>query len=218
MTKMSMFEQKAPILLYVIVIVDGHLIKEEGEFKPWVLITTNNEKIYKIRINGTIVDKYYSASAETKKAFTTLTLDDGTATVRIKAWEETAEFLNSFIIGNDVDLIGKPRTSEDEVYILPESVIIIEDSNKELYLRAKKIKRYSKNNLIISKEVQAAPGHNQEQKESIWVLIADSEEGLELEEIIKKTKLDKATVESIIHDLLNDGDIYEPSALIFKKI
>ncbi len=215
---MSMFEQKAPILLYVIDVVDGHLIKEEGEFGRWVLITTNNEKIYKIRINGTTVDKYHGASDGTKKAFTTLTLDDGTATVRIKAWEETAEFLNSFTIGNDVDLIGKPRTSEDEVYILPESVVIIEDSNKELYLRAKKIKRYSKNNLIISKEVQAALGHNPEQKEKIWVLIADSEEGVEMEEIIEKTKLDKATVESIIHDLLNDGDIYEPSALKFKKI
>ena len=213
-----MFEQYPPILLYVIDVVDGHLIKEEGEFGRWVLITTNNEKIYKIRINGTIVDKYHSASDGTKKAFTTLTLDDGTATIRIKAWEETAEFLNSFIIGNDVDLIGKPRTSEDEVYLLPESIIMIEDSNKELYLRAKKLKRYSKNNLVISREVQTASRHNQEQKESIWVLIADSEEGVMLEEIITKTKLDKTTVESIIHDLLNDGDIYEPSALKFKKI
>jgi RPA family protein len=68
-----MFEQKAPILLYVIDVVDGHLIKEEGEFGRWVLITSNNEKIYKIRINGTIVDKYHSASDGTKKAFTTLT-------------------------------------------------------------------------------------------------------------------------------------------------
>ena len=215
---MSTFEQKAPILLYAIDIVDGHLIKEEGEFGRWLLITTNNEKIYKIRINGTLVDKYHSASDGTKKAFTTLTLDDGTATIRIKAWEETAEFLNSFTIGNEVDLIGKPRSSEDEVYLLPESVIMIKDLNKELYLRAKKIKRYSKNNLIISKEVQATPEHNQEQKEKIWVLITDSEEGAELEEIMEKTKLDKATVESIIHDLLNDGDIYEPSALKFKKI
>ncbi|MCK4972066.1 MAG: hypothetical protein KAS52_02015 [Candidatus Heimdallarchaeota archaeon] len=215
---MSTFEQKAPILLYAIDIVDGHLTKEEGEFGRWVLTTTNSEKIYKIRINGTIVDKYHSASDGTKKAFTTLSLDDGTATVRIKAWEETAEFLNSFILGNDVDLIGKPRSSEDEVYILPESVVLIEDSNKELYLRAKKIKRYTKKNLIISKEVQPAPEHNQEQKEKIWVMISDSEEGVELEEIITKTKLDKTTVESIIHDLLNDGDIYEPSALKFKKI
>ena len=215
---MSMFEQKAPILLYAIDIVNGHLIKEGDEYYRWVLITSNSEKIYKIRLNGTIVDKYHSASDGTKKSFTTLTLDDGTATVRVKAWEDTAEFLNGFIIGNDVDLIGKPRATDDEVYILPEIVMLIEDSNKELYLRAKKIKRYTKNNLIISKEIEASPDHNQEQKEKIWNLIADSEEGLELEEIMETTKLDKATVESIIHDLLNDGDIYEPSALKFKKI
>ncbi len=85
-TKMSRFEQKSPILLYAKDIIDGHLIKEEGEFGSWVLITTNNEKIYKIRINGTLVDKYYSASDGTKKAFTTLTLDHGTATIRVKAW------------------------------------------------------------------------------------------------------------------------------------
>lgn len=215
---MSMFEQKAPILLYAIDIVNGHLIKEGDESYRWVLITSNSEKIYKIRLNGTIIDKYHSASDGTKKSFTTLTLDDGTATVRVKAWEDTAEFLNGFIIGNDIDVIGKPRASDDEVYVLPEIVMLIEDSNKELYLRAKKIKRYTKNNLIISKEVEDSPDHNQEQKEKVWGLIADSEEGLELEEIMKTTKLDKATVESIIHDLLNDGDIYEPSALKFKKI
>ena len=119
--------------------------------------------------------------------------------------------------GSKSDIVSSLSLYE-EVYILPETIVKIEDPNKELYLRAKKIKRYSKNSLILTKDVQATPEHNQEQKEKIWILIADSEEGLELDEIIEKTKLDKATVESIIHDLLNDGDIYEPSALKFKKI
>lgn len=219
-TTMSRFEQRAPISLYVADVVDGHLIKEgEEAYSPWVLITANNEKVYLIRIVGTIIDKFYSPTDGTKKSFTTLTIDDSSATIRLKEWEEQAEFLNSFTTGNNIDVIGKPRKSDDEIYILPEKVIKIDEPNKELYLRARRIRRYSKNNLIVPKHEQIqAVEHNQEQKEQIFNLIADTEKGINLEEIIEITKLDKNTVESIIHELLNNGDVYEPSALKFKKI
>ena len=36
--------------------------------------------------------------------------------------------------------------------------------------------------------------------------------------LIESTKLERSTIEEIIHELLNNGDIYEPTALKFKKI
>ena len=87
-----------------------------------------------------------------------------------------------------------------------------------MYLRAKKIKRYAKKNYTLPTEDQILIIHNQEDKGKIWDLITDAEDGIELEEIITKSKLEKATVESVIQELIRNGDIYEPTSLKFKKI
>jgi RPA family protein len=216
--KMSDFVPTPPILTYIVDLVEGKIMKEGEEQYRWVLITTNGEKIYKARINGTIVNKYFSPGDKEKKAYTTLTVDDGTDTIRLKGWEEQADYLNTFEVGNSVDVMGKLRQAEEEIYILPDSIIGITDYNKEMYLRAKKVKRYAKKNYILPTEEQLLIIHNQEDKEKIWNLITDSDEGIELDDIITKSKLEKATVESVIQELIRNGDIYEPTSLKFKKI
>ena len=55
-----------------------------------------------------------------------------------------------------------------------------------------------------------------EQYEKFLEIWKDADE--DLEELIDQTKLAKSTIEAVIHDLLNNGDIYEPSALKFKNI
>lgn len=216
--KMSDFVPTPPILTYIVDLIEGKLIKEGEEQYRWALITTNGEKIYKARINGTIINKYFSPGSKEKKTFTTLTVDDGTDTIQLKAWEDQADYLNTFEIGNSVDVMGKPRQSDEEIYILPDTIIGITDYNKELYLRTKKVKRYAKKNYILPTEEQLVIIHNQEDKAKIWNLINDAEDGIELEEIITKSKLEKATVESVIQELIRNGDIYEPTSLKFKKI
>ena len=54
--------------------------------------------------------------------------------------------------------------------------------------------------------------------ELIWDIILNSEDGVDLEDLIDQTKLTKSTIVSVIQNLLNNGDIYEPSALKYKKI
>ncbi|MHA1199320.1 MAG: hypothetical protein ACTSQF_08250 [Candidatus Heimdallarchaeaceae archaeon] len=215
---MSEFVPTPPILTYIFDIVNGRVVKEGDEKYRWVLISSNGEKIYKMRLSGTIVSKYYGAKTDEKKSFASLTIDDGTDTIRVKGWEETADALNRFFEGEEIEIIGKPRLGEDEIYVLPEEFLKIDDYNKELYLRSKKIKRYVKKNLVIPTEEKIAEKNLLAEKEMIWAIIADSEEGVELDFLIEETKLEKATIESIIHELLNNGDIYEPTALKFKKI
>jgi len=215
---MSQYVPTPPILLYITDMINGRVVKEGDEQYRWVLITANGEKIYKIRISGTIVNKYYSQGTEEKKSFVSLTIDDGTDTVRIKAWEETADSLQSIIESDELEVIGRPRLGEDEIYLLPDNVIKIDNFNKELYIRTKKIKRYVKKNLVIPSEEKIEEASNAAEKGIVWELIVSSEEGIELDELIDQTKLDKSKIESIIHDLLNNGDIYEPRALKFKKI
>ena len=215
---MSEFIPQPLIQLYIIDFVEGRLEKEGDEQFRWVLITRNGEKVYKIRINGTIVAKYYSEGDKEKKSYANFTLDDGSDTIRIKAWEEQAEVLRGFEIGEEVEVMGRPRQSDDEIYLLPDEVLKIDDLNKSLYLRAKKIKRYAKKNYELPTEEQIVKAHDMAQMESVWSIIMETEEGVELEDIITKTKLDKTIVESVIQELIKKGDIYEPTSLKFKKI
>ena len=216
---MSKFAPTPPILLYISDIINGKVIKEgEDQFSRWLLTTTNGEKVYKIRITGTIVGKYFSPTSEDKKAFASISIDDGTEVIRVKGWEDDALILDDLTEGDDAEIIGRPRISEDEIYLFPETVLKIKNYNKELYLRTKKIKRYAKKNLIISSGQTMRSGEYDVEKEIVWDLISSSEDGIELEELIDETKFSKTTIEAVIHELLNNGDIYEPSALRFKKI
>lgn len=215
---MSEFVPTPPILTYIFDIVNGKIEKEGDDRYRWVLISSNGERIYKLRISGTIVNKYYGAKSDEKKSFASLTIDDGTDTIRIKAWEEVADALNMFFEGEEIELIGKPRLSEDEIYVLPEDFHKIEDYNKELYLRSKKIKRYVKKRLTIPSEEKLQEKNYLHEKELVWELIADSEEGVELDFLMEETNLDRNKLNTIIHELLNNGDIYEPTTQKYKKI
>jgi RPA family protein len=215
---MSEFIPQPLIQLYIVDFVEGRLEKEGDEQFRWVLITRNGEKVYKIRVNGTIVAKYYSEGDKEKKSYANFTIDDGSDTIRVKAWEEQAEILRGFEIGDDVEVMGRPRQSDDEIYLLPDEVLKIDDFNKSLYLRTKKIKRYAKKNFELPTEEQITKAHDMAQMELVWSIIMGNEDGAELTEIIKKTKLDRAIIESVIQELIKKGDIYEPTSLKYKKI
>jgi RPA family protein len=215
---MSQFVPSPPILLYIVDVINGRVEKEgEDQFSRWMLTTANGEKVFKIRITGTVVNKYFSPASEDKKAFTSISIDDGTEVIRVKGWEDDAMILNALEESQEAEIIGKPRISEDEIYLFPETVQKIEDYNKELYLRTKKVKRYVKKNFVISAE-QVETTEFQKEKELIWDIILNSDDGIDLEELIDQTKLARSTIISVINDLLNNGDIYEPSALRYKKI
>ncbi|MCG3260997.1 MAG: hypothetical protein H7644_14675, partial [Candidatus Heimdallarchaeota archaeon] len=81
-----------------------------------------------------------------------------------------------------------------------------------------KIKRYAKKDFVISSEQTMETEDFQKEKKIIFDIILNSEDGADLEELINQTKLAKSTIEAVIHDLLNNGDIYEPSALKYKNI
>jgi RPA family protein len=217
---MSQFVPTPPILLYIVDIINGKVAKEgEDKFSRWMLTSANGEKVYKVRITGTVVNKYFSPASEDKKAFASVSIDDGTEVMRVKGWEDDATILNDVLEESDeAEIIGRPRVSEEEIYLFPETVLKNEDYNKELYLRTKKIKRYAKKDFVISSEQTMETEDFQKEKKIIFDIILNSEDGADLEELIDQTKLAKSTIEAVIHDLLNNGDIYEPSALKYKNI
>lgn len=133
-------------------ITTGKFVKHEG-FNPSYVITNLGLKISRARILATVVDKFISESGK----FSSMTVDDGSDTIRAKAFNSF--ILNSVNVGDIVDVIGKVREYQEEIYILPE-VIKKLDSNwellRELEIRKSEEDLKKKKDLILEYQKQSS--------------------------------------------------------------
>lgn len=108
-------------------LVHGEYVQSpEGE--PNLLITPWEEELLRVNIIATVVDKFVRDDG----GYATLRLDDGSATIRAKAWSEGVEEMESFEVGDLVKVVGKVREYEGEVHLVPEIIKEVEDPNWEL--------------------------------------------------------------------------------------
>jgi len=114
-------------------VVTGKFIKKTG-FESNYILTKFGRKISRARVTGVIVDIYKSADMK----YAAITLDDSSDTLRAKAFVNIIVFDN-FKVGDLVDLTGKVREYNDEIYIIPE--IIRNVSPNQETLRMLELKR-----------------------------------------------------------------------------
>lgn len=98
----------------------------EGE--PNYLITPWDQELLRVNIIATVVDTFVRDDG----GYATLHLDDGTGTIRAKAWSEDVSEMEEFEVGNIVNVIGKVREYDGEIHLVPEIIQEIEDPNWEL--------------------------------------------------------------------------------------
>lgn len=113
-----MVEKKRLVAMKVRIaeIMSGRWTQREG-LNANYLLTRTGKHLSRVRVIVTIVAKFMSQD----KKFSSITLDDGSETIRAKAF-------NSFIfdsvkIGDIVDIIGKLRQYNDELYVVTEIVM-----------------------------------------------------------------------------------------------
>ncbi len=116
-------------------IVNGSWVKREG-MEPSFVITGSGEKISRARVMGTIVSDFFAEDGN----FGSVTLDDGTDTMRAKTFK-TVKPLDSFRPGDTVDMVGKVREYNGEIYIIPEVIAKVQDPNMELLRRLELISK-----------------------------------------------------------------------------
>ena len=116
-------------------IMGGKYIHNEG-LAPKYVITKDGQRLTRVRMMATVVNKFISQD----RKFYSATLDDGTETIRAKAFGSL--ILDPINIGDIVDVIGKIRQYNEEVYIIAETVWK-SDANFEL-LRDMEIKLSAK--------------------------------------------------------------------------
>lgn len=186
----------------------GRFISREG-FESSYVITKLGRRISRVRVMGNIVDIYTNP----EKSFGFITLDDSTGIIRAKFFDNV-KLLENLKKGELVDVIGKLRFSEGEIWINTEVVKKIDNPNfetlrileiakiiKEQKEKIKKVKEYLPQTSDIN-ELFALLGEEIPKK--------DIESIVEAQEILKEEKGDKEIILKLIEELdYGDGADYK---------
>ena len=187
------------------------------------VLTNSGLEVQRARVMGTVVDKFISSQSD----YGSITIDDGTETIRVKGWKNQNSLLNSVQIGDIVDVIGKVREYRGEIYLVPELIINVADPNWELVreleimlfqprektVPVKEEVGVSDENKTLAKELVDKIGHVLEIIEEM-----DEGEGVDFDTIKTETGLSQKELESCLIELLSDGTIYEPRPQTYRKL
>ncbi|HIK02067.1 TPA: OB-fold nucleic acid binding domain-containing protein [archaeon] len=184
-------------------IVSGEYVESEGY---GVLRAADGSELSRVRILGTIVDKFVSDDGE----YSSVTLDDSTETIRAKSFKKRASTLAKLEVGDIADVTGTIREYDDEIYINSFVAQKIIDPNFELLRR-----------IELAQPEEAQPGKLHEDVEAL-ILKTISETGADgasldgLASVLKD--LDDNDILEAVKSLLHKGDLYEPVRGVFKQV
>ena len=111
-------------------IVNGTFGDDNGSH----VISPYGVELRRVALVGLIVDHY------SKEGYASITLDDGTETIRIKAWGGEANSLEKVQANILALIIGKVKEYQGEVYVSPEIVRELDDPN---YMTVHQLERYA---------------------------------------------------------------------------
>lgn len=157
-------------------IVTGKFIQKSG-FESNYVLTNLGRKVSRLNLIALMVDKFISED----KNYGAITLDDGGETVRAKVFVNTAIF-DGFNAGDLINLFGKVRVYNEEIYIVPEILRKV-DANAET-LRMLEMKKIYERQILLIKKIREF------QKQTADVA--------ELKVMAEGAGLDKESVEAVL--------------------
>jgi RPA family protein len=197
----------------------------------------HNNDIHRVNLVGNVVFKYNISDGN----YGSVTVDDGSGSIRLKAWREDTAIFENVNVGDMVLVIGRPRSFNNEVYINPEMIKVLKDPNWELVRKLELLKEYGPpskaaeaieavdelsyeapkpvaQNSYVEEEVVEDISETLRQK-ILTIIESNSEEkGLEISTLIKISGLDEKQVESTVNDLLSEGEVFEPRKGFLKVV
>ena len=121
---------------------------------PNYVLSGYGTKLARVRIMGTIVDKFIAESGK----FASVTIDDGTDTIRVKVFS-TISMYDKIGPGSEVDIIARVKEYQGEIYLAPEIITTVEPNMmllRELELRSQNKLAENKRKLVLGNRNQAA--------------------------------------------------------------
>jgi uncharacterized protein len=160
----------------------------------------NNQNIVRVNIIANIVDKYIQ---EGEKKFGSVTLDDATGQIKVKAFGDDVErFFGQLNQGDTVLVIGLLRIWNNEIYVNPE---IIKKKELEFLLLRKLESEADEVKVQDTQQIRALAGKIIDMAKE-----AEKDGGIDVEKIVSVLNERVDIVNQEIKKLLEDGIIYEP--------
>ncbi|MEM5797652.1 MAG: OB-fold nucleic acid binding domain-containing protein [Candidatus Aenigmatarchaeota archaeon] len=213
------------------------------EMKPSYVITPFGEKVSRVNLIGTVIDKFLSEDGN----YSVVTIDDGTEAIRVKSFEGLP--FERVELGDLVRVIGKLKEYNGELYISHEIVEKINDVNFELLskveilnnlIKQKKIvddikslfnrmdenelKNYARDTYSIDEETLSVIIESKKKEIDYKPVVLeviqklDEGKGVEIKKLFEVLNLPENIVEKTLDELINEGSVYEPTIGFLRKV
>ena len=222
-----MVQRNTAYKVWVSSLHSGAYVKQEGQWES-NYVKINELEVSRVNIIATVVQKYENSDT----GYYSVTIDDGSDTIRVKAWGEDSKLISGLNVGDMIKIIAKPKEYNNEVYLTPEIVKLVDDQNWLGVRKLELIKAYGKptkkeflasdynqkqeetsipeeENLLVVKEEKL---ENTDKRQAILKLIEKlgDDNGIEEERILIEANYAEGEVKEVLQDLLKEGEIYEP--------
>jgi len=197
-------------------LANGEYINPGGEWVP-NYVQVNDKKVSRVNIIANSIAKFQNEEG----TYISLTLDDGSDNITLKVWNEDTKILEDIGIGDMILTIARVRQYNNQIYLVPEIVKKLEKPDWMILRKKELMEEYGER--VQAETVQEKPeevtiqeetvedNSSENERQTILNLIAktDTGEGVEITQIATESNLDEQTTNSLIQDLLKEGEIFE---------
>lgn len=198
----------------------GIYVESEGEFEP-NYVQLQEERVSRVNVVGTVIDKFTGESA----TFSSLTIDDGSASMQLRAFKENMRIFNNIGVGDLVLCIAKPRLYQNEIYLVPDVAMKLDNPNWELLRKVELFKAYGKPQAsIIRENPQAAiamPPKNYDgivKQKALEIITQQGDSGTTIVFLSEQIRKPEDDTVQLIEDLVRMGLIYQDKPGYYKII
>ena len=181
-------------------IIKGKFIKKTG-FESSYVLTRLGRRLSRVRVLGVIVDKFLSPDEK----YASITIDDSTDTVRCKSFVNVKIF-DGLVPGDLVDVFGKLREYNEEVYLMPEIVRKVSANFETMrLLETKQILDKQRKNVENLLELKSKVS-NLEDLKRVAVGIDDVDGILEAQQFVEEEKSVEGKIQEKILSMISQLD------------
>ena len=163
-----------------------------------LFLEIGEKKVVRVNIIANCVDKFVN---EGERKYASLTVDDASGQIRLKAFGDDVAVLKEIIQGDTLQIIGNVREYNSELYIMPE--ILKKIDPKWLLVRKLEIQNARKD-LPLQSDAPLRDLLLEKIKKS------EPEGGIDVDTIIMDIETRPELINSEIKKILEEGLVYEP--------
>jgi len=176
-------------------VLKGKPMMDEGKF---LFLELGDKHVVRINILANCVDRFFQ---EGEKKYASLTVDDASGQIRIKAFGDDIEALRNIVQGDTLQVIGNVREWNGELYVIAEVVKKVDP--RWLLVRKLEIQNSRKD----MPETSSSPVKNMIMQK---IKDAETDGGIDVDTIIMDTEASPDVINVEIKKLLEEGLVYEP--------